>query len=1241
MLEDLVATKSHGKLKLKLEKLHFNYFTKKMRLENAVFYSDSSDQSTGYRFSINKIELRANAVLPIIFRNEFLIDSIRLLSPEITVIRYKPNPKPNKKRTEDVSIPEEMGKIYRSIQDAMSQLKIKRFEINHGTFTLVNRIDPTQLPLSISNIDFHIDNFQVDEKKTKTHKILFSDNVVLNSDHQNIVFPDGRHSLSFARFNINLKKKLVEFDSCTIAATRGDSSKASFNVFFDALQLTNIDFDTLYKSEVIKADSVYCLNPTFNLEVEIGKRKGVAAPPKLENIIEQLTGDLLLAHVVVNNAAFNIKTLREGVPSSFTFSNNNFAMQGLRVEQESPKPVSVQSFSMAIRNYENFIKDSLYSVRFDSVVFKDDKITLSNFLFNKLDNGRVQNTFSIPQFNLSGLSWDDLVFENKLKADQAIMYDPYINYTASSKMQKKGGMNIFQSLGVLNEYMDLQQLDIINGTIDLKLRNNLRLRLNDATLSVKSHSLLESRKLAAIKNSLLQLRFDKGIIHAGNLDLEINDIDYVGTTGAFKAKNINLLQNKKRTVLENVNVKKLLVDEITGDLYAEGVVWTKADVRTDAFGGGDSRSSVILKSVSGSNTTISGPVNGKFFSANLDHFRFTELDKTPGKKLKLEGLAFDGNQLIFKDGKTTLDVSKFDITDGGRSALTQVKYISPQTKISIPSISLIPYVTRLLDGNLSLDGVVANKPVIQMHIPRSTDTIEESNGLLPPISIGSMKLVQPTLDYTVDKDSVSISVQWQGEKNKNDFAEIQQFSVNGNTTQAGRLRFYLTDFNYNDTKGKNFSTGDGKLSADIRNIQVERVPGSQAEWQATLTSFDARDFRMDSIGKHRRNFQLSSGSLANLDISSSLILNMQKLVAANSTFRLEHLTGNYVDSVKSMAWHNVSFNRDRNTLHADSFSIHPVLSRDSFMSRQQYETDFMDYSFGAINAGPVDIDKFILDNSIRIGKLDIDRFVFSDYRDKRLPNKPGEIKQLPVNLVKAIVQKMSIDTIRLTNSTVNYTELSEKTGNAGIVPINRLDAMIAGVKNYDIKPTDSLYFIASGYLLDTAWVRLTMKESYLDSLGSFLMTADMKPVDARVFNSILVPLEGVMIESGYADTLSMHANGHEFLAVGEMNLFYRDLKIRFLPPQGKKNNFGLKLKNFIANTFVVKDDNKAGTSIVFFIRNRDRSAINYILKIAMSGVSTTVSGASDRKQMRRYKKQLQSKHLAPVDFKEKGKPFRP
>ena len=1244
LLEDMVSSKSKGKVKLKIEKLRFNYFTRKIDLEKAIFYNtDTVGGSTAYRFSVEKMQLQVKAFLPLVLKKEVLIDSLTLLHPTIEVTRLRAIEKDTTIK-KDVSIPEELGKVYSSIQDALKVLHVKRFQIDDGIFTLINKIDPSQLPLTVSNIHFHIDNLQVDTARlTGNENLLFSENVVLRSTNQNIVFPDGRHSLSFSQFRINLKNRVVEFDSCTIAATRGDSASASFKVFFDALLLTNIDFDTLYKTEVIKADSVYCINPKFSLEVDISKKKGIKKPPpKLENIIQQLTGNLQLGFVVVSNADFNIKTVKDGVPSSFTFSNNNFEMQGLSVDQDAPKAIIVRSFAMAIRNYENFIKDSSYSVKFDSVLFKDDRITLSNFLFNKLKNGKILNTFSVPQFNLVGLSWDDLVFDNKLRADQAIMFNPYISYTFTPGSDKKRGkQNIFQSLGVVNEYMDLQQLDIINGDIDLKLKNNLRVKLNDATLSVQSQSLLESKKMAGIKNSLTQLKFEEGTIHAGNMDIELHDIVYQGTSGQFGASSINV-KNKDNDLLidlHDVTVKKLLVDEASGNVDAEGIRWIKADVKINSLVGkkGKPRSSIKLNDVQGSNTSISGLFGGKAVSTILSNVYFTRLENKPGGTLQLDGLDITGKQLQVKGSTIDLTVDEYDITDNNKSTFRRVAYKANNGNLDagifIPALTVTPHIQPLLNGDIALDAIQMTKPVINLSITEKNTVSEKKNGGLPKMDISELHMVQPKINFTQVSNKGTLSLNWQGDKNTSNFLHANNLHTNSGTTSVGSIKFYLTDLIFSNPVGRSINTGDGKVSAQINNIKVEQEENLPLQWAANVSTFDVLDFRFDSLGKSKANLLLNSGSLKNLNISSTNILDLQHLVGTNSAFQVSRLTGLYSTTATNFKWSNASFNRSNNIFTLDSFSLIPALSKDSFLTTQKFQTDYITIQSGAIRLGPVDLETFVKNKSLYVKRAAIDKLIFTDYKDKQLPMNPGIIKPLAVKMLKKVPYKIAVDTVLVTDANVIYTEVSEKTKLAGTIPLTRMNVKLTAVKNFNIKPTDSLGIVATGYLMDTAWVRLRVKESYTDTLGSFLMTMVVKPFDLRILNPVLIPLASAKVESGFLDTISMRAIGREYLSWGEMQMFYHDLKIRILKNGDEKKKGILNgLINFLANSFVIKNKNTSRTGNIFFIRQRDKSAINYLIKIAMSGMASSVGAKNNKKMLRRYKNELKERNLPPIDF---------
>ena len=377
LIEDLVKKESNDKLRLKVKNIKFNYFSKKIELENVSFYSnDSLDLNTSYNFNVDNIRLKVKALIPIFTRKELLIDSLYLSAPAITVTRLKSN---KDTITKKVSIPEEMGRIYNSIIDALKMFQVTRFEMNEGKFTLVNKVHPDQLPLTISNLHIHIDNLKIDSSAKE--KFLFSDQMLFRTRNQDILFPDGNHRLAFSRFRINIRRKFIQIDSCTLTGKRPGDNHSEFKIFLDTLRLVNVDFKALYEKELIKADTVYCRNPIFNIQLESGK-KGSAKNklPNLDTLIQQLTGDLLLNYIGVTNAGIDITTYRDGNPTSFSSDKNNFEMTGLSIDQKRPKPVSLKGFDMAINNYENFVKDSSYFLRFDSIRLRENKILLSNFL---------------------------------------------------------------------------------------------------------------------------------------------------------------------------------------------------------------------------------------------------------------------------------------------------------------------------------------------------------------------------------------------------------------------------------------------------------------------------------------------------------------------------------------------------------------------------------------------------------------------------------------------------------------------------------------------------------------------------------------------------------------------------------------------------------------------------------------------------------------------------------------------
>jgi hypothetical protein len=863
---------------------------------------------------------------------------------------------------------------------------------------------------------------------------------------------------------------------------------------------------------------------------------------------------------------------------------------------------------------------------------------------NQLDNGRIVNTFDIPHFYLEGLDWDDLVFEKQIKAAKATMINPFIRYTVPDRQHdKKKRHSIFEILDSLNNKMDLTHLDILNGTIDLKLKDRLQMKLENASLSIQSHSLLNSTGMAELRRSLTSLDFDKGMIRIGNLGMELHGIRYNNQNGRLAAANIDVSDQDKNInlSLRNVSVEKMLVDDQDRHVFADGIKWEKAVVQLNSNGSGKNNltPSIEIRNVTGLNTFFHGTFDNKTIITALNSISFNELEKKADSSWVLKGLVADGKQLKLTDKNLHLSIAGFHIADNENSSLRQFAFQSDfgntHTDIFIPSLVVTPHISPLLVGDIALDAINMTKPVIHIQLAKKDQSLAENKTGFPKMEISEMRLIQPEINITQASDTGAFKLSWHGDKEPTNFLQFNGLYSSGNETHITlkKLGFYLTDFAFTNPKGETFTTGDGKIAAQIKDISLEHKNGQPFNWHAVVSDMNAADFRAGSIGKAGGSFVINNVELNEFTISSSTINNLQKLAAANGAFRIMNVNGHYSDADKSFWWYNGDFHRRNNTFSLDSFIFRQELDKDSFYAKQKNQADYINAKTGKISIGPIDIDAWLKDTVLKVGMMIIQNALFTDFKDKNLPSITGIIKPLPVNLVRKIPIKLSVDSIVFNNAHVEYTETGEKTKESGTVPITRLTIIFNNVKNYGFSNTDSLRMLAIGYLMDTVWTRLRVKESYLDTMGGFLVTARMKPADIRAFNPVLIPLASIKLESADLDTMSMRATGKEFIAFGEMKMLYHNLKVRFLKDGDEtKRSFLKSLLTFIANSFVIRNKNTSRTGLVFFIRMRDKSALNYLIKIAMSGIASSIGAKSSRRMMRKYQKDLKHRKLPPFDF---------
>lgn len=1227
ILADLVEKQSNGQLKLKVEKFRFNWLKKKIELRKAVFYTtNDSTAVSGYRIEVEQVQLRLKALYPVIAEKKFLIDSLKLFNPSITVTNFRTSNGKNNTAREHLSLAQEMGKIYNSINNTMKVLEVDRFVIDNGKFTMVNKANPQpgEQPVAISNIHFRLDNLRVDSARSANQqKILFSDNIALQTTHQDISFPDGRHRLSFSNFRINLQHRLAEFDSCTISARKGDSDSSSFSVFFDKLKMTNIDFDTLYHAEVIKADSVYCVNPQFKLDVNL-KDAALSGGPKLDEILLQLAGDLHLKVAVVENGSFNINIRRKGHPSSFISDHNNFEVQGLRVQQAAPKPVTVERFAMAIRNYENFLRDSSFSIRFDSILVYSNRISLANFIFKEYKSGHPNNQVGMPQFELYGLSWDDLVFSRRLKAEQLVLYKPVINYAIKPKNGNK--VNIFSAFGEINKLLQLHNLSIIDGEVNLDFGKNASLKLQNVTSFIEAHQLVKASDISSIRRSVSTLMFTDGRFSQDDLEINIKDAVTSVTGNELQAASLFIQQKNKLDITANkINISSLIIDEDHRQLIANDLSWNSANAKINVHrsAANDKGSyGFLVNNINGKKTKIdirSPEATTTLFAETVN---IKKLSNDNGS-WQTKDFSASGNNFLHRKKDVTISVEKFSLADGSPSHLLNAVYNKTgnhdSALIRLPSINAVADISGMLNGHFLISSIDIAEPSVYVHSSSTSEDEETAPSNWPKIRIDRLRMLHPSVYINKNSEKGNTYMQWMGREDN--VLELEKLSVDSSETQAiraGKLSFILNGLIFRNAKGKTFSTKQGSITASLENLLLHKNDAEAWDWRGKLNDLTATNFVFDSIDANGGRLDIRTAKLSDLMISSSLLLNTYELVKRNTSFSLREATGSYQNKHNKFDWFNIRFNKNTRELALDSFSYLPMLTQEEFIRTHPYQMDYAKVKTGAVVIRRVDLDRFLKDTVLDLGSISVSNGWADDFRDKRIPRQPGLSRPLPVEHLKKFPVKLTVDSLLLTNTNVKYGEFNDKTQSAGWVHVNQLNGFVTNIRNHNTTDKDSMTIHATALLEDSLFTALQVTGSYTDTLQSFVMKVQMGPADLRVMNAALGPLAGASLRSGYLDTMTMEVKGNDKVAYGEMIMVYHDLKVTINgKPNREKKSFLQGIINSVANT-ILKNKNTDRRGIVFFVRLQDRSALNYLVKITLSGVGSSAGLGKNKRQLRRY-----------------------
>jgi hypothetical protein len=456
--------------------------------------------------------------------------------------------------------------------------------------------------------------------------------------------------------------------------------------------------------------------------------------------------------------------------------------------------------------------------------------------------------------------------------------------------------------------------------------------------------------------------------------------------------------------------------------------------------------------------------------------------------------------------------------------------------------------------------------------------------------------------------------------------------MNDDGVQLDGLSLKTTSATFVKSSGEIYGVEKGNVDLDLASLRFAQKDGKPV-WSGVIQNLFVKNPNKLVIGKSGNQLSLEQVSVGNINLSSESLGNFNRILRSNVSSWIRSATGQYIDSNTTIKWYNAGYSGSEKIFRLDSFQYYPTRPRDSVIKNTPYQTDYITFKSGGIKISDFSLEKYEKDSALFAGNIEINNSFTTVYRDKLPPFKSGNIRPLPVGMLRQIPFPVKVRKVSIIDGTLLYSERHPKTRAEGTLSLNHLNITMKDIKNTDISSTDSFSLKANTYLMDSALIHLTVKQSYTDTLGGFLMTLRMRPTTLSFLNPVLAPLSNVVITSGTIDSFHLRAIGTDIVAFGEMQMYYHNLHIKLIKGGDlNKTTFLTRVATTLLNTILVHKDNNGRTGLVYFERLRDRSFFNYIVKMAFSGMATSIGIKKNRKYMKQYKRLIRNKELPPIEF---------
>lgn len=1217
IIQIAVSKESNGLYYFDADRVKLNLFKRSIRIKNAAFNcTDTTQVKLYHQLNITDVYLRIHSFRDLIFDKKLYIDSLNINLPRLSTHDVVSD------ESIDNNISFHAYSVYEMLQELATSLEVRYLNIQDGTYTYTN--NKINRPFTCTHIFLRINNFS--GKEGRSTRLFSSDDLDISLYNQHWKLPDGIHDIDFKRVHFSGKNQFFKLDTCSFhkasEAGKNEITLSANQFYFNSKRLTAI-----HEKEELLIDTLICYRPVLSFIPANKKQMPADSIASVSQFIKGLFKKINFKYIDIREGAISLAANNNY--DTFTTSKTNLKIYNLSITPLSEPHVTSDSIKLDLNKILFYTKDSLNQLSIDEFKLYNNDIIFKNAEFGPTPGNKSGKaiSFTTASLLLKDINLEALV-KKKIIANQAYLYDPVITMIYKGKEKRrnesdKKTVQFFETLHDVSELIQVQDFNILHGNLHYTLEGAapLKMEMKNMNVHILLTNFLKSEALVDIKRSVATLQVAELSMKTPGLKLTIHGYNYVGNTLHNQANNFLLTLHGASVRGNQLNWESLDWDQYIyhRKIKVETLVAKELSINLEAR--------VHLET---NRPTIKLPPLD-IHRLEIEHLNFNSLHPNSNilftaANIGISNIASENNFLIWQNAHATMRNLAYNnrnmrvninkIIFANDETILYATYLANNidrgnTLVMVPEFKIKAAFNSTDFSLLHPTLLEATKPTIAIFRSPARENTSTPTIFKIPDYLKADKFIvkEATINQLTikEKDSTTISM-----KATVDISDLQTNNQSMSSVKFSNAAIDLADVQYNNKKVFLIIP---KMSGALSNSTVIKNINYQLSFNAVLIAkWLNASIKMGMPG----DAKLVAESIDGKFEADSFLIQSQKKIAWQQLLAQTNLKGgtayyknkNITAKAGSFGWDPIL-----NACYARKYSIVPNLDEATTFSKAKWQADYIFVEGDAISISSHQFSKVPKDSIIHIEKIGIDNSFLQATRDRHIPFRHNIEKLMPGPLIHSIKQRIQVDSIAVNNSTISVNEIVEKTNKKATIPITHLNAIITNLSNTN---KDSLSINARAIALNNQVTNFSYKEATNDSLSYFKASLSASPMKLSNLSDVTIPMASVRIKKGNSDTLFAEWAGNKHAAIGNMNFYYKGLKIQLLDKDDpEKNNLFLSIAGDLSDIILHNKNYKPAR--IFFIRDKEKFVFNYWVKALASGALTSAGVRKNRQFIKQYK----------------------